>query len=138
MGGDNAVHDVSAQVSPDGLSLIAIVAPETCSTRAFQSSVDRKLPPHMRPSAILPVTSLPKSSSGKIDHTKIKEDLASYIRVGFKKTEKAFSVAKMLPGIEHRAEQDVVDLISKAWQDEIGLSETPSTAVNFFDVGGHR
>lgn len=132
------MHGVSVQVSPDGLSLIALVAPETCSLEALQSAVNRKLPSHIRPSAILPVRSLPKTSSGKIDHNKIKEDVASYIPRARNRAENAFGPTKISPGSKLRAEQEVEIFISTAWQEEIGLSETPSTSVNFFDIGGHR
>lgn len=132
------MHGVSVQDSPDGLSLIGLVTPETCSLEALQSVVNRKLPSHMRPSAMLPVGSLPKTYSGKIDHHKIKEDVASYIRCARKRAESAFGPTNMLPGSKLRAEQEVENFISQAWQEEIGLSETPSTSVNFFDIGGHR
>ncbi|KAH6693374.1 thiotemplate mechanism natural product synthetase [Leptodontidium sp. MPI-SDFR-AT-0119] len=65
---DAAVGGASVQVSPDGLTLIAVIAPETCSTKTVLRELGKILPSHMQPSMILPVSSLPKMSSGKFDH----------------------------------------------------------------------
>lgn len=84
--------------------------------------------------------SLPLNASGKIDHNKIRENLDSYMRGAKKKGQKP-SESRSVPRESRnqaRRDVDIQNFISKAWQDEIGLSETTSTDVNFFDMGGHR
>lgn len=139
---DDAVHGASVQVSPDGLSLVAIVTPETCRADTVQSGIVKTLPSHMRPSTIFPVPSLPLNVSGKIDHNKIRENLGSYMRAGVapKIAQKPFGSSKIHRDSGNQTERDRImeNFISKAWQEEIGLSETPSIDVNFFDIGGHR
>lgn len=137
---DDSVQGTSVQVSPDGLSLIAIVMPDTCRADLVQSKVREKLPSHMQPSAILPVKSLPVNSSGKIDHKRIRDHLGSYMRRAPKVAEKPPGSPKDLRHSYHHAERnvEVEEFISKAWQEEIGLFETPSIDINFFDIGGHR
>lgn len=134
------MQGASVQVSPDGLSLIAIVMPDTCRADLVQSKVREVLPSHMHLSAILPVKSLPVNSSDKIDHKRIRDHLGIYMRGTPKAAEKPCSSTKDFRHSGHHAERDVEvkEFISEAWQEEIGLSETPSIDVNFFDIGGHR
>lgn len=137
---DGSVQGASVQVSPDGLSLIAIVMPDTCRADLVQSKVREMLPSQMHPSAILPVKSLPVTSSGKIDHKWIRDHLGSYMRGAPKVAEKPSGSTKDCRYSCHQADRnlEVEEFISKAWQEEIGLFETPSIDVNFFDIGGHR
>lgn len=134
------MQGASVQVSPDGLSLIAIVMPDTCRAELVQSKVREMLPSHMHPSTILLVKSLPLNSSNKIDHKRIKDHLATYMRGAPKVAEKPSGSTRGFRHSYHHAERnvEVEEFISKAWQEEIGLSETPSIDVNFFDIGGHR
>ena len=137
---DSSVHGASVQVSSDGLSLIAVVAPDTCRAEKVQSGISKILPSHMRPSTILPVSSLPHNVSGKIDHNKVKENLGSYMRGATNMRQRPSESNKVPQNGRNLIKQDVEieNSISKAWQEEIGLSETPKVDVNFFDMGGHR
>jgi hypothetical protein len=134
------VRGVSVQVSPDGLTLIAVVIPETCSAEIVQRKLSKILPSHMRPSKILPVPSLPLTSSGKIDHKAIREKLGSYLEDANKTRQKSLALKTFSQDGQREAEKDlnIEKFISKAWQEMIGLREIPSTDVNFFDMGGHR
>jgi hypothetical protein len=137
---DAVVRGVSVQVSPDGLTLIAVVTPETCSAEIVQRKLSKILPSHMRPSKILPVPSLPLTSSGKIDHKAIREKLGSYLEDANKTRQKSLALKTFSQDGQREAEKDlnIEKFISKAWQEMIGLREIPSTDVNFFDMGGHR
>jgi hypothetical protein len=137
---DAVVRGVSVQVSPDGLTLIAVVIPETCSAEIVQRKLSKILPSHMRPSKILPVPSLPLTSSGKIDHKAIREKLGSYLEDANKTRQKSLALKTFSQDGQREAEKDlnIEKFISKAWQEMIGLREIPSTDVNFFDMGGHR
>lgn len=137
---DDAVHGASVQVSLDGLSLVAIVTPETCRAEMVQSGIIKTLPSHMRPSTIFPVPSLPLNVSGKIDHNKIRENLGYYMRLAPKMAEKSLGSYKVHRDSGNHTERyrDKENFIAKAWQEEIGLSEIPNNDVNFFDIGGHR
>ncbi|KAH9868107.1 hypothetical protein J1614_007179 [Plenodomus biglobosus] len=141
MAADNTVHGASVQVSLDGLSLIAIVTPGTCQVEKVREGISKILPSHMNPSEVVAVPSLPLNVSGKIDHNKIRDNLSCYVRSSRKAVQKRpLKSTEVPPGSQHQAKQDseVEKFISKVWQEEIGLSETPSTHVNFFDIGGHR
>lgn len=119
MTADSAVQGASIQVSPDGLSLIAIVTPNTCQSRVLQSGISKILPSHMLPSMILPVSSM---------------------RDILKQEQKPLASEDVVRGTWSRSKQDkdVEKFLSNAWKEEIGLSIIPKNDVNFFDVGGHR
>jgi hypothetical protein len=95
----------------------------------------------MHPSGIVAVPSLPLNASGKIDHNKIRDNLSSYIRDTRKTGQNRPLKSKNIPrDSQNRAKRDVEveKFICKVWKEEIELSETPNTDVNFFDMGGHR
>ncbi|KAH6654887.1 amino acid adenylation domain protein [Truncatella angustata] len=136
---DPGVRGSSVQVSPDGFSLLAIVTPDTCLAETIQRGISKILPSHMRPSLILPVPFLPLNYSGKIDHKTIREELESYLTKAKKTRHTPRESRHSQTDSQKLAKRDmeVEEVISKAWQEEIGLSKTPSTDVNFFDLGGH-
>ena len=134
------MRGASVQVSLDGLSIVAIVIPETCSVETVQRGVAKILPVHMRPSTIIPVSSLPINSSGKIDHKNVKENLTFYMGDAKKPERKPTISGSHVQNYKKQSRQDagLENFIARAWQEEIGLAEPPSTNVNFYDVGGHR
>lgn len=134
------VQCASVHPSPDGLALYALVTPQDCSVPSILQNLKTSLPAHMVPSRIINLPALPMTVSGKVDHKKIKENLGTYIVTAAcsrslkpLRTQEAASIKNKT--ISSAALEDYV---AKVWQSEIGLTETPSRHVNFFDMGGHR
>lgn len=134
------VNSASIQSSRDGLALIALVTPKDCPAQLILENLKASLPAHMVPSKIVSLPTLPMTVSGKVDHKMIKENLSTYLVARtanhslkpLNTTQTAPRRTKTVPSAA------LENYIAKVWQTEIGLTETPSHHVNFFDMGGHR
>ncbi|KAM5343580.1 hypothetical protein ACJ41O_012117 [Fusarium nematophilum] len=130
--------EASVQVSHTGLELLGFVAPGAVSPRALLDALARVLPGHKIPSRIYTADGgLPRNSNGKTDHKAVRGMIAEY---------QARDASRMLDQTsfeDPNLPSAVMDLhepqetVSGIWQDVLGLSSSPPTGVNFFDIGGH-
>lgn len=137
---DVDVLEASVQASVDGMELVAVVAPDTISTRALAAGLRRLLPAYKVPTKMVLRRSLPKNTSGKIDHKAVKKSLHDAKIDGTLDDSAGLSSsssdekAVMLPKVATGQNEDLVQQI---WQALLGTSEKLPIDVNFFDIGGH-
>ncbi|KAF4631120.1 hypothetical protein G7Y89_g7005 [Cudoniella acicularis] len=139
----SGVVTVSAQVAGDGASMIAFVAPSSVDTQALLSAVKTKLPHYMVPAAIYPLDSLPVSISGKVDHKKLSAKAKELVKQSVstiqlsRTSSNPTSHGSVSTGNSINIKNEITTSMVQIWQKVLGLSETPSTTINFFDNGGH-
>lgn len=136
---DVGILEASVQGSADGMELVAVIAPDTVSTRSLAAGLRRLLPAYKVPTKMVLRHGLPKSTSGKIDHKAVRQDLHNEEKDGMmddsagmssSSDEKAVLLSKVVTGQNE-------GLVQQIWQALLGTSEMLPTDVNFFDIGGH-
>lgn len=137
---DVGVAEASVQGSADGLELVAVVAPDTISTRSLGASLRRILPGYKVPTKMILRRQLPKNTSGKIDHKGVRQSLID-VKGGDGTADDPAGLssssdekAMLLPRL---ATANNEDLVQQVWQVLLGSREMLPTDVNFFDIGGH-
>ncbi|KYK54404.1 hypothetical protein DCS_06362 [Drechmeria coniospora] len=133
-------HEASVQKSENGLEMIAFVSPATISPSELRTLLRNSLPGYKVPSRFYPLPTLPKSTTGKIDHKKVRMNLS-------KLTEEHDLGASLFPddhaserkGYTSRAsiQETTEEMVQRIWQQVLGASNSLPKDVNFFDVGGH-
>lgn len=137
---DVGVLEASVQGSADSMELVAVVAPDTISTRSLAAGLRRLLPAYKVPTKMFLRRSLPKNTSGKIDHKAVKQSLYDDKgnevddSAGLSSSSGDDEKAVMLPRVAAGQNEDLVQQI---WQALLGTSEKLPIDVNFFDIGGH-
>ncbi|MFY1828583.1 amino acid adenylation domain-containing protein, partial [Myxococcus fulvus] len=101
--------------SPGDRRLVAYVVARASSSE-LREHVQRQLPPHMVPSAIVVMEELPLTPNGKVDRARLPPPHAS---------------AEL---IAPRTELE--QTVARIWAEVLGLDAVSATA-NFFDLGGH-
>jgi amino acid adenylation domain-containing protein len=137
---DVGVLEASVQGSADSMELVAVVAPDTISTRSLAAGLRRLLPAYKVPTKMFLRRSLPKNTSGKIDHKAVRQSLYDDKgnevddSAGLSSSSGDDEKAVMLPRVAAGQNEDLVQQI---WQALLGTSEKLPVDVNFFDIGGH-
>lgn len=139
MDADVGVTEASVQSSVDGTELMAIVAPDTVSTRSLWAGLRRLLPEYKVPTKVTMRQSLPKNTSGKIDHKAVRKSLTEAVDRDMMDDSPGLSSssdekAVLLPKI---ATANNEELVLQIWQALLATSEKLPMDVNFFDIGGH-
>lgn len=111
----------------------------------FKPSIDdlttvlkSKIPTYMVPSTFHLFSRLPKNTSGKIDHKVVPN-----LRIGLKRHELPTRKDSLVDPQDYfddyyeMEESDDEGTVAEIWKTVLGLSKTPRTDVNFFDIGGH-
>lgn len=148
---------IQVNLAKDGL--IAFVTPATVNPSHIRDIMAGTLPKYMVPTAIVPLTTLPLSPSGKVDHNMVKQRQAELeAGVYSSKAMATKSETEIPPNIATQpasftqpiaeislpvstselASDDLIGNVSKIWRDVLGLESIPKFDVNFFDLGGHR
>lgn len=139
MGSDTGFAEASVHLSEDGLALEAFVAPFEPSIDELATALKSNIPTYMVPSTFHSFNRLPKNTSGKIDHKAVPN-----LRIGLKRPEfperkdSLVDPQDYLDDYSEMEESDDKGTVAEIWKTVLGLSKTPRTDVNFFDIGGHR
>lgn len=141
----------SVQVSDDGLSIIAFVAPSKIDSEYLLAQLGKKLPQYMIPSAIYRLDRLPKTPNDKVDHKAIAANQAYLIqqtqsnrldRHPRRKQTKSLAEERLKQARKFNRSAELQNTaimrVAKIWQNILALPEIPNLDVNFFDLGGHR
>ncbi|MCD9120743.1 non-ribosomal peptide synthetase [Cupriavidus sp. UGS-1] len=110
---------VVAHDGPSGKQLIGYVVPapgEAEVAAALKAYLENVLPPYMVPAQILPLTRLPVTSNGKLDHRALPEpvwEVQGYVA----------------------ASNEVEARLAQVWQEVLGVERVGVTD-NFFELGG--
>ncbi|KAF2015411.1 acetyl-CoA synthetase-like protein [Aaosphaeria arxii CBS 175.79] len=135
------VRECSVQLSATGLEILACVAPAYAQPKALMSALRNQLALHKVPSRIIAVSTLPKSSSGKIDHKAVRaqglfDKPSSRLRGSRSETSEA-SEEDEDEGLGSLTYDAAKKTIANIWMDVLGLPEPPPDTAKFFDLGGH-
>ncbi|HWG90950.1 MAG TPA: amino acid adenylation domain-containing protein, partial [Candidatus Thermoplasmatota archaeon] len=114
---------VAHDFGPGDKRLVAYVVPTAASldAEAVRSALARTLPPHLVPSTITLLPSLPLSPNGKVDRKRLPAPAAA---------ERATGTPRRLPATP------LEEAVAGIWRDVLGVAEV-GTDESFFDRGGH-
>lgn len=106
--------------APKVSELVAFVTGrDALDEAALQQSLQQNLPRHMLPQRLVVLDKLPRTLTGKIDYTALKETTLSHD-----------------PTVSSELEDDIERRVSTIWADILDVS-LPGREDDFFDLGGH-
>jgi hypothetical protein len=152
------VHAVSVQVTLDGGSLCAFVAPSDVDGELVRSRIAEKLPRYMVPSIVYCLDKLPLNSNDKVNHKLIKSSMPSLIAKSGVQLRPSVPSETTRPAVLHRTVssnsststvpssrssattrvESHAGILEKIWNDVLNLSGPRLMTDDFFKLGGDR
>lgn len=105
---------------------------------SIRKHLQRVLPRHMIPSVYLPMASLPKTKTLKLDRRALSTILESLVEQDLQSFTLSYERDKLERTASHEPRNDIESTLLRHWTKALGLSESSHGGINgnFFDLGG--
>lgn len=134
------VSEASVLLSEDGKEMIAAVAPESASQDELMTSLRAELPDYKVPSRVIALDVLPKNTSGKLNHSTIRQQAKDILLGDGQAANSSDSLQSESPSEDEYLSESAEDgqqEVGKIWAKILQRDSVPDYNVNFFDIGGH-
>lgn len=135
------VMTASVQIVED--SLVAFVTPRALNCDEIRETLAKDLPAYCIPQKLVALNELPLNANGKVDHRKVLELLdREQAHLPLLPSNETNSQAMAnTPSEASMSETETIAtleaIISRLWQEVLGVQQIPSMDTTFYDAGGH-